>query len=109
MAQDSRPSEMPLLSERRVSITKEKKTDSFRNDILKKEKEEAQKTDMFSKMQKMAVTNEKWNPNNSMGGASAKERDMELGILNGSLCMYQIVGNGSLLMCQIGSFDRGRI
>ena len=45
----------------------------------------------------------------AVGGASAKERDMELGILNGSLCMYQIVGNGSLLMCQIGSFDRGRI
>ena len=65
--EDARPESMPKLSERRVSLTKEKKTDSFRAAIEKAEAEEKQKSDMFGKMRAMAVTNEKWNPNNSMG------------------------------------------
>jgi len=74
--EDLRPSDMPILSQRRLSIEKEKKIDSFRAEIDKAEKEEKQKSDMFSKMRAMAVTNEKWNPNTSMGGSKGgKEKN----------------------------------
>ncbi len=65
--QSFRPPGMPLVSERVVTREVRSKTGAFRKEIEDAEKEEKQKNDMFLKMQAMAMTHEKYNPNKSMG------------------------------------------
>ena len=65
---------MPLLSERVVTRVIRSKTEAFRREIDEKEAEDALKNDTFAKMQAMAVTHEKYNPNKSSGQVVPKGR-----------------------------------
>jgi len=62
-----RPASMPLLSSRVVTRATRSKTEAFRREIDEREKEDKQKNDTFAKMQQMAITHEKYNPNKSSG------------------------------------------